>query len=370
MDNSIKRDVTDILNKDKIRKFYVYALCENNKNEIIPFYIGKGEGGRVWAHEDEEEKKREKAEGKNSDENDEISEKYKKIEELKKQSIGVEKIIIKWGLTEDEAFMAESALINLLKIDNLKVSKNPGLTNIQNGHRSEGEKKEDIQTKARNVDVFYEECAKKPKEISDIPCKNVMIRNINKGYPYCIKQTDVNKAVRETVRAFWREGKPDNIDYVFAAYKGRIVGVYEVVKENQEKFDSIFDYLNGDNVTAFPTDESLELRKKDLEFIKELKAYYENNGKCDKNNKKEIDDLCRGYCKEKEDVVIGFFGKKDDYPKALKNFIHRKYYNLKDVEDEKIKDIVGRRVLKEDNESNLFNQRQTYVMVNKDSTSK
>lgn len=142
--DDIRIEVTNMLNKYNESRFYVYALCEKNENEeIIPFYIGKGEGDRVWAHEDGEEKEREKIKDVDSDEDkdNEISEKYKKIKKLKSQGIEVEKIIIKWGMTEDEAFMAESALINLLKIDNLKVSKNQGLTNIQNGHISKGEKK-------------------------------------------------------------------------------------------------------------------------------------------------------------------------------------------------------------------------------------
>ena len=363
MDDSIRSDVTNILSKDDKRKFYVYALCEKKNGEIIPFYIGKGEGERVWAHEDGEAKERKKIKDVDSDEYNEISEKHKKIRELNDNSIEVEKIIIKWGMTEDEAFMAESALINFLKIDNLKVSKAQGLTNIQNGHMSKVEKDEGIPTKARSVKEFYDECAIKSINISDIPCKNVMIRNINKGYPYCINQTDVNKAVRETVRAFWREGNPNKIDYVFAAYKGRVVGVYKVVKEKgQKNFYSILNYLNGDPVTGFPTDRSLTIRRKDLDFIENLKDYYGKNK--DKGNK----DLLSDYCKDNE-KVIDFFGNKDDYPKALKNFIHRKYYNLKDVEDEKIKDIVGRRVKKDDG-NNLFNQQQTYVMVNKDSTSK
>ena len=95
-------------------RFYVYALCDENHK---PFYIGKGEGGRVWAHEEGKEKETEKIEKKNVSKEEkekmleELSEKYKKIDVIGKDK--VEKVIIKWGLTEPEAFMAESALINL-----------------------------------------------------------------------------------------------------------------------------------------------------------------------------------------------------------------------------------------------------------------
>lgn len=75
MADSIRSDVTELLSKNEKRKFYVYALCEKNKNEIIPFYIGKGEGERVWAHEDGAEKIKKI----DSDEDKKISEKIKKL---------------------------------------------------------------------------------------------------------------------------------------------------------------------------------------------------------------------------------------------------------------------------------------------------
>ena len=113
--------------KETLRKYYVYALCEidENNKRLIPFYIGKGTGDRVWNHADEtaDEIKEIEEEAKKYGYSDEykqnllntVSEKHKKITELGKDKISY--IIIKSGLTEYESFMCESALINLLTLE-------------------------------------------------------------------------------------------------------------------------------------------------------------------------------------------------------------------------------------------------------------
>ena len=122
-------------NKPNDHRSYVYALCEKVGDSLIPFYIGEGKGPRVWAHEleaseqiklleeelnsDEEftaDERLERLEQKKLD----LKEKIKKIDEIKRRKGEVVKYIIKWGMTSKEAFMAESALINLLQIGGLK----------------------------------------------------------------------------------------------------------------------------------------------------------------------------------------------------------------------------------------------------------
>ena len=46
------------------KKYYVYMLC-GAKNK--PFYIGKGEGGRIWQHEEDAHKKGEEIKNKMAD---------------------------------------------------------------------------------------------------------------------------------------------------------------------------------------------------------------------------------------------------------------------------------------------------------------
>ena len=105
-----------------------------------------------------EKKEKEKSKEEKEKMLEELSEKYKKIDEIGKDK--VEKVIIKWGLTEPEAFMAESALINLCNYPDST------LTNVVSGHASEAEKKNGIEfrnaekTKARSVKAFLEDCCK------------------------------------------------------------------------------------------------------------------------------------------------------------------------------------------------------------------
>ena len=79
--------------------YYVYCLVDSRDKTI--FYIGKGCGNRVFAHE------LEMAE----------HEKNKRISDIKSSGAQVEKYIIRHGLTEIEAFHLEAALIDLFSSD-------------------------------------------------------------------------------------------------------------------------------------------------------------------------------------------------------------------------------------------------------------
>lgn len=130
-DNAEKR-ISYTLNRDSSHKYYVYMLIDENK---VPFYIGKGQGGRVFQHENDADFFLDIIRNERDDSTaiyDNLSDKIKIILE---NSGMIEKVIVKWGLTEDEAFMCESALMNMYDYIN------PGiLTNIVNGHASDLEK--------------------------------------------------------------------------------------------------------------------------------------------------------------------------------------------------------------------------------------
>lgn len=90
-------------------RFYVYMLQDDNGK---PFYIGKGQGGRVFCHENDADKLLEVIRSENGDRNVD----YSKLSEKIKLSLKVAARLKghnKWGLTENEAFMCESALMNM-----------------------------------------------------------------------------------------------------------------------------------------------------------------------------------------------------------------------------------------------------------------
>ena len=199
-------------------KCYVYALCHKNH---VPFYIGKGTGERVTQHiTDADARMSVVDDGKIPED---VSEKIRTII----QEGDVECVIIKWGLSVNEAFMCESALINLLNFPNVQ------LTNIVNGHASEEEKtsRSDVKTKARTLEQFLRECAIETRDISEIPVPVVFVK-INTLYEKCLNEDNSpdNQKIKETVRAMWSIGADvqKHVKYVFALYQQRVVGIFNV----------------------------------------------------------------------------------------------------------------------------------------------
>ena len=101
---------------ESLNGFYVYALVDPRNDKV--FYIGKGTGNRVFSHEIESGKSRESE-----------KKKLQKIREIEECGLSVKRLIVNWGLTETEAFIAEATLINLLnRIPDIQ------LTNEVSGH--------------------------------------------------------------------------------------------------------------------------------------------------------------------------------------------------------------------------------------------
>lgn len=243
-------------------------LC-NAKNGM-PFYIGKGEGGRIWQHEegahakeeeiDEEVRKFEEELNKNSSDEEkeakkkqqvedfrlrlenELSEKYKRINSLGRDN--VTKVIVKWGLTNNEAYMVESAPINMYKYYG------GDLTNIVNGHMSKKEKDNRYcRTEAQTIEDFETNCVEPAKPLSEIldvyrelkGCAvetaaegcGILFVKINNLYPnFCKGFDDEKNRILDAASGFWKvERELDIIEYVFALYQSQIVGIYSVNRD-------------------------------------------------------------------------------------------------------------------------------------------
>ena len=182
-----------------INGYYVYALIDPRTNDV--FYIGKGTGNRVFSHEAESEK-------------GSLSEKRKiqKIKDIEKSGFSVKRIMINWGLSEQEAFAAEASLINFYNL----ISENR-LTNIVAGHHVH---------ESLTVENFEQKYGAESLKINEIK-HNILVIKINKLYRKDMSDYEIYDAVRGVWKLSLKSIKSRDIRYVFAVYNGLIVGVYK-----------------------------------------------------------------------------------------------------------------------------------------------
>ena len=238
-------------NPSKEDSYYVYMLAIKKGEEIVPFYIGKGAGTRVFAHENDAENIIKAIEDAGETQLDsEISDKIKTIINNKENGHSIEKYIIKWGLTSYEAFMCESALINLY--DCL----HPGvLTNIVNGHTSKKEKNSRVHTtKTYEISEFLKEVCMEKINYEDTLLKNIPVifiqikdaleqYDIDKSNEE--KKIDYDKYVYESAQGYWgfNLDRARKAKYVIALQNTIIRGIYRIsewkgVKELRESLQA------------------------------------------------------------------------------------------------------------------------------------
>lgn len=195
--------------KESVRealKYYVYALVDPRDKRI--FYVGKGIGDRIYQHAEAA-----------LDENNE-SLKLSTIRSIHDAGLEVEYYIIRHNLSEAEAFLVESVVIDLLTYE--AFSTETVLTNIASGHHQwdEGIKTEN------EIKLLYD-CAK----IDPIPGDRLLLVSLNKSY----NQSKAYGVYRrnsdyESARKYWSISpyKADKIDYILGVYRGIVRIVIKV----------------------------------------------------------------------------------------------------------------------------------------------
>lgn len=198
--------------------YYVYRLIDPRNGQT--FYIGKGKGNRVFAHV-ECALKNFRGENFQTSEEDEISEKIKQIREIKRAGLDVIHIIHRHGLSENEAYEVEAALIDCF----------PGLTNLQSGHNNDfGANNAEVLQQAYSLETYQE-----PDNI-----KYMIIKTTNERI-----NNDCNGSLYDAVRYCWKVKKDrvDKIKYVLGVLSKVVKEVYEVEKwqlaDNCERYEFI-----------------------------------------------------------------------------------------------------------------------------------
>ena len=187
-------------------KYYVYALVDPRDKRI--FYVGKGTSDRVYQHAE--------------DSLDEMNEsrKLSKIREIHNAGLEVEYYIIRHNLTEQEAFLVESVVIDLLTYDAFNTDHI--LTNLVSGHHqwNEGIKTEN------EINLLYD-CEK----IEPIPGDRLLLVSLNRTYNQAIaKGVYKRDSDYESARKNWAisANKAPKVDYILGIYRGIVRIVIDV----------------------------------------------------------------------------------------------------------------------------------------------
>jgi len=184
--------------------YYVYRLVDPRNGKT--FYVGKGQGNRVFAHINDELKFAKKVDDEQYIE-DEISAKMQTIREIRKARLKVKHVIHRYGMTEAEALEVEAALIDVYR-------ELGELTNIQSGYESErGMIDTDDLIKNFSADEYDE-----PLDID-----YVIIKTTN-------RVVEQSGSIYETTRKAWRLNlnRAKAYHYVLGSIAGIVKEVFEV----------------------------------------------------------------------------------------------------------------------------------------------
>jgi hypothetical protein len=194
---------------------YVYILIDPRNNKI--FYVGKGKGNRIFQHV--------KGGLKEETRNGEESLKTSLIKEIIKSGHEVKHFIVRHGLTDEVALEIESAIIDLLSNEYLKLS---DLTNEVKGHDSW----ERGMTTADELNLRY---SAEPVDIKE----PAIIFTINQLYNENMTAEELYNATH----CCWNVGVDrEKAKYAIAAYAGLVREVYEIEKWQPSKVEGRWEF--------------------------------------------------------------------------------------------------------------------------------
>jgi len=176
--------------------YYVYTLTDPRTKRV--FYVGKGKGHRIYAHLNESETAEPKE-----------VEKINTIRAIKAVGKEVGHTVVRHGMTSEEAFKVEAALIDYIE----QVQKQP-LTNLMSGHHSAEMGLRTIE----DIEIQYQA----PEAVFEEPM--ILIR-VNRLY----KPSMSAGALYDATRKYWLVGqRAFKQKYACAVYLGIIREVYEI----------------------------------------------------------------------------------------------------------------------------------------------
>ncbi|MCQ2056789.1 MAG: hypothetical protein MJY75_01105 [Bacteroidaceae bacterium] len=184
---------------------YVYCLVDPRDNKI--FYVGKGQGNRVFQH------------AINALDESADSLKLNTIRDVIKANLSVKYYIIRHGMTKDEALLVESVLIDVLTYNQFNLES--VLTNIQSGHHQWDKGVKTIE----EINTLYD-CAEIVLGLTD----RLICININKTYNHVdVDSYGTRDNKYEATRKYWKlnGNRAKQADYVLATYQGIVRAVFK-----------------------------------------------------------------------------------------------------------------------------------------------
>ncbi len=151
------------------------------------------------------------------------TEKCSRIRDIINSENEVKKVVILYNLTQDEAYTAEAALLNMMNY-----LTPDALTNLVSGHHA------DSAMTVEQLERIYG-----AEELSENNIHhNLLVIKINSLYKYNMNE----KNVMDCARGHWiiSERTAQKADYLVAVYHGLIVGIYENMEWHPSGIETAF----------------------------------------------------------------------------------------------------------------------------------